>query len=86
LAAFTRLSATDRKNSAWQHDVAEAQTNIGDALLAEGKLSEAIEHYRSGFAVMEMLTAVDPGNKQWENERVNLHRKLAKNQHEPEQH
>ena len=40
--------------------------NIGDVLVAQGKLDEALKAYRDGLAIRERLAAADPGNTRWQ--------------------
>ncbi len=43
-----------------------ADIRIGDVLVAQGKLDEALARYRDGLAVCERLAAADPANTEWQ--------------------
>jgi hypothetical protein len=43
-----------------------AYDKIGDVLVAQGKLDEALKAYRDSLAIRERLAAADPGNTQWQ--------------------
>jgi tetratricopeptide (TPR) repeat protein len=50
---------------------------VGDVLLAQGKLDEALKAYRDGFAIAERLAAADRSNTQWQADLASSHSKLA---------
>ena len=39
---------------------------IGDVLVAQGNLPEALKSYRDGLAIAERLAKADPGNAGWQ--------------------
>src|SRR5581483_2908606 len=39
-----------------------ADNEVGDVLMAQGNLAEALKSYRDGYAIAERLAAADPGN------------------------
>ena len=41
-------------------------TKVGDVLMAQGNLAEALKFYRDGLAVADRLTKADPGNAGWQ--------------------
>ena len=60
--AFERLLRTDPGNAGWQRARAVAQDRIGDTLLAQGSLPEALKSFRNGLAIRERLARAEPGN------------------------
>jgi tetratricopeptide (TPR) repeat protein len=44
----------------YRHELSVAYDEIGDVLLAQGKLTEALRAYRDGLAVREQLANADP--------------------------
>ena len=45
----------------WQWDLSVSHDRIGDILIAQGKLEEALQSYRRGMAIAEALARRDPG-------------------------
>jgi hypothetical protein len=39
---------------------------IGDVLVAQGNLPDALKSYRDGLAIMDLLAKADPGNAGWQ--------------------
>jgi predicted negative regulator of RcsB-dependent stress response len=39
---------------------------VGDVLVAQGKLDEALKIYRDGLAITERLATLDRSNTQWQ--------------------
>ena len=54
-----------------------SQEGIGDVLLAEGNLDNALKSYRVALAIRERLTAADPGNTQWQRDLSISYNKVA---------
>ena len=50
----------------WQRDLSVSYNKIGDVLVAQGKLDEALKAYRDGLAIAERLAAADRSNTQWQ--------------------
>ena len=61
-----RLAAADRSNSRMAARSVGVYSKIGDVLVAQGKLDEALKAYRDGLAIAERLAAADPSNAQWQ--------------------
>src|SRR5262249_25698267 len=40
---------------------------VGDVLMAQGKLDEALKANRDSLSIVEQLAAADPSNAQWQN-------------------
>ncbi len=66
LAIRERLAAADPTNAEWQRDLSVSYNKIGDVLVAQGNLDEALARYRDGLAIRERLAAADPGNTEWQ--------------------
>jgi tetratricopeptide (TPR) repeat protein len=60
-----RLVSIDPANTIWQRDLAINESKIGDVLLRQGKLDEALAAYRNGLAIQERL-ARNRSNAQWQ--------------------
>jgi hypothetical protein len=54
----------------WQRDLSVADDKIGDVLVAQGNLSEALKSYRDGLAIADRLAKAGPGNAQWQSDLV----------------
>jgi tetratricopeptide (TPR) repeat protein len=72
LAIAERLAAADRSNMKWQRDlqiIIDRYIKVGDVLVAQGKLDEALTAYRDSLAIFERLAAADWSNTQWQRDR-----------------
>ena len=47
-------------------DLSVTYNRIGDVLMAQGKLAEALKSYRDSLAIAERLAKADPGNAGWQ--------------------
>jgi tetratricopeptide (TPR) repeat protein len=54
---LSRLAAADPGNAGWQRDLAVSHERLGDVLVAQGNLADALETFRRGVAVVEQLAA-----------------------------
>ena len=61
-----RLAAADPGNAGWQRDLSVSYDRVGDVLVAQGNLPEALKTFREGLAISERLAAADPGNAGWQ--------------------
>jgi tetratricopeptide (TPR) repeat protein len=52
----------------YQTGLAVAYDEVGNVLVAQGKLSEALQAYRDSLAIRERLAKADPGNAGWQRE------------------
>jgi hypothetical protein len=59
LAIAERLSAADRSNTDWQHNLSFSNGRVGDVLRAQGKLDDALKSYRDSLAILQRLVASD---------------------------
>jgi hypothetical protein len=51
-----------------QQELAASYDQIGDLLLKQRKLDDALQVYRSGFVIWERLAATDRDNTGWQHE------------------
>ena len=65
-SALTRLSDREPSNAGWQCDLSVSNDGIGDVLVAQGNLPEALKAFRDGLAIRERLARSDPGNAGWQ--------------------
>ena len=69
IAAYQAASEmADRltKARARQSDLPVAYIKLGDMLMAQGNLAEALTSYRKGLAIIERLAKADPDNTGWQ--------------------
>jgi tetratricopeptide (TPR) repeat protein len=60
------LLATNPADVYWQRGLSLAHKWIGDVLLQQGKLDDALKAYRGSFAIDERLATADPNNTLWQ--------------------
>ena len=56
----------DPANTDWQDDLASSYREVGDALLDQGSLADALASYRDGLAIADRLAKSNPGNAEWQ--------------------
>ena len=61
-----RLAKADPGNAGWQRDLSVSYNKIGDVLVAQGNLPEALKSFRDGLAIRDRLAKADPGNAGWQ--------------------
>src|SRR5262249_20026478 len=66
LAIAERLARTGPENALWQDDLSVSYKKLGDALVAQGQLAEALKAYQDGFAIADRLAKADPSNGEWQ--------------------
>jgi tetratricopeptide (TPR) repeat protein len=81
LGIIENLSRADPKR--WQVDLAVAKRQVGDVLVALGRLEEAIAAYRTALAIREAVVSADTGNVQAQLELVRAHWILAAHGDDP---
>jgi tetratricopeptide (TPR) repeat protein len=59
LAIAERLAKADPGNAGWQRDLSVSYNRIGDVLVAQGNLPEALKSYRDGQTIFERLAKAD---------------------------
>ena len=64
--AFEQLLRTDPGNAGWQRGLSVSYDRIGDVLVAQGNLPEALKSFRDGLAIRDRLARADPGNAGWQ--------------------
>ena len=52
-AVISRLDKSDAGNADWQRDLSVSYNKIGDVLVAQGALGEALKSYRDSHAIFE---------------------------------
>ncbi len=60
--AFERLLRTDPGNAGWQRHLLVSYDRVGDVLVAQGNLSEALKSFRDGLAIRDRLARADLDN------------------------
>jgi tetratricopeptide (TPR) repeat protein len=66
LAIRGRLAQADPRNAGWQRDLSVSYNKVGDVLVDQGNLPEALKSFRDGLAIAERLAQADPGNAGWQ--------------------
>ena len=61
----------------WQRDLTVSYDRIGDVLVAQGNLPEALKAYRDGLAISDRLAKSDPGNAGWQRDLAVSYAKLG---------
>jgi tetratricopeptide (TPR) repeat protein len=72
-----RLAKADPSNAGWQRDLSVSYEKVGDVLVAQGNLPEALTAYRDSLAIRERLAKADPGNAGWQADLAASHGRLA---------
>ena len=63
LTALTKETPVDLN---FQWELAAVDDAVGNVLVAQGNLPEALQSYRDELAIMERLAKSDPGNADWQ--------------------
>src|SRR3984957_10535519 len=50
----------------WQGDLASSYGRIGDVLVAQGDLAEALKSFRASYEIIDRLAKADAGNVGWQ--------------------
>ena len=66
LTIAERLADADPNNAGWQRDVSVSYVKVGDVLVAQGNLPEALKSFRDSLAITERLANADPNNAEWQ--------------------
>jgi len=61
-----RLAKADPNNAGWQRELTVSYNKVGDVLVAQGNLTEALKSFRDGLAIVERLAQADPNNAGWQ--------------------
>jgi len=65
MTAFKAALAVARRNGD-ERDESVALNELGDVLVAQGNLPEALKSFRDGLAIRDRLAQADPGNAGWQ--------------------
>jgi tetratricopeptide (TPR) repeat protein len=76
LTAFEAALAAARRTRD-ERDESAALNDIGDVLVEQGNLPEALKSFRDGLAIRDRLAQADPGNAGWQRDLSVSHAKLA---------
>jgi tetratricopeptide (TPR) repeat protein len=60
------LAAEKTDDLTYQRDLSVAYNKVGDVLVAQGNLPEALKFFRDGLAIREHLAKADPNNAGWQ--------------------
>jgi tetratricopeptide (TPR) repeat protein len=60
------LAAEKPDDITYQRDLSVAYDEVGDVLVAQGNLAEALKSFRDGLAIRERLAKADPNNAGWQ--------------------
>jgi tetratricopeptide (TPR) repeat protein len=71
------LAQADPGNAGWKRDLSVSYSKIGDVLVAQGNLPEAMRYYRDGLALVERLANADPGNARWQSDLPAFYSKIG---------
>ena len=62
----TRVAEVDPGNAGWQRDLSVSYEQVGDVLMAQGNLAEALKSYQDSLAISDRLAKADPSNAVWQ--------------------
>ncbi|MBV9129802.1 MAG: hypothetical protein JO298_05375, partial [Verrucomicrobia bacterium] len=65
-----KLAQQDPTNTDWQRDVSVSLERVGNVLVAEGKLEQALEVYQQSRDVHQKLAQQDPSNSGWQRDLI----------------
>ncbi|MBN9146622.1 MULTISPECIES: ATP-binding protein [unclassified Nitrobacter] len=77
VGAFEQLLRTDADNAGWQHALSVARDRVGDVLVAQGKLPDALKSYRDGLAIRDRLAKADSANTERQRDLSLSHEKIG---------
>jgi tetratricopeptide (TPR) repeat protein len=60
------LVAEQPGNLVWRSDLSAAHSELGNTLVDEGKLAEALDAYRASLAIRKELVRANPDNNEWQ--------------------
>ena len=64
-AIIERLTKTDPNNAGWLRGLLVSHIKIGDVLVAQGDLAQALTSFRDSLTIAERLTKADPNHAEW---------------------
>src|SRR5262249_12814685 len=59
------------------HTSSVLSSKMGDVLLAQGDLAEAMKHYRDGLVIMKRIAEADPNNTVWQHDFAVVHERVG---------
>jgi tetratricopeptide (TPR) repeat protein len=62
LATAKSLAEADPHNADWQRSLSDSFNYVGEVLVAQGKLGEALENFKDGLAVSDRLAKAHPNH------------------------
>jgi tetratricopeptide (TPR) repeat protein len=65
LAIFERLTKL-QPGAVWEQNLAISYEEVGNVLMAQGKLAEALNAYQESLAIADGLAKADPNNADWQ--------------------
>ena len=71
------MAKVDPENAVWQRDLSLSYSRVGDALMAQSNLAEALKSYQEGLAVADRLAKSDPENADWQRDVSISYKKIA---------
>ncbi|EAQ35809.1 TPR repeat protein [Nitrobacter sp. Nb-311A] len=74
---FQQLLRAESDNAGWQRNLSVAHDRVGDVLVAQGKLPEALKPFRDGLAIREQLTNAHPDNAGLQHDLSISHEKIG---------
>jgi tetratricopeptide (TPR) repeat protein len=72
-----RLAKADTGNARAQRDLSVSYARIGDVLVAQGNLPEALKSCGDSLAIADRLAKADPGNAGWQRDLSGSYARLA---------
>jgi tetratricopeptide (TPR) repeat protein len=75
-ASYEKLLSLDGQGAATDQ-IMWAHNGLGDVLVAQGKLPEALQSYQAGRAIADRLAQSDPGNAGWQRDLLVLDNEVA---------
>ena len=64
--AIADFAKADPNNAGWQRDLSVSYDRVGDVLVAQGNLPEALKSYQGSLAIADRLAKADPNNAGWQ--------------------
>ncbi|GAB1716917.1 MAG: Tetratricopeptide TPR_2 [Nitrobacter sp.] len=75
--AFEHLLRTDADNARWQRGLSVSRDRIGDVLVMQGKLPDALKSFRDVLAIRERLASAEPDNIERQSDLSMSHEKIG---------
>ena len=72
-----RLAKADPANAGWQRDLSVSQEKLGDVLVQQGNLAEALAGFKAALAIRKRLANADPANAGWQRDLSVSHERVG---------